>query len=440
MSDTIAAISTAHGTGAISIIRISGEDAILVASDLMHKDLAQKPGYTMQYGSIYVGDEPVDEVLTTVFHAPHSYTGEDMVEINCHGGLYITNKVLSIVLSQGVRMADRGEFTRRAYLNNKMSLSQAEGISDLIFARNELNAKSSMHAMKGSVQRLIDPLEEELIQLISNIEANIDYPEYYDIHEVTEKEVLPKARKWLSQVDTIIDKADQALTVREGINTVILGRPNVGKSSLLNALLEENKAIVTNIAGTTRDLVEGDVMVAGIPLHLIDTAGIRETSDTIEQIGVERSLEAAKKASLIILVLDAENPDTPEDLYLLDQTKEQNRIVVYNKKDRKKILGKLCISAMNNDIDSLKDAIAHKYEQGLNAAQSDTLNNTRQIGCLRRARKSMQDAVNSLEAGMELDLITIDLQDCWYALKEINGSVTKEDMLDEVFSRFCLGK
>lgn len=440
MNDTIAAIATANATGAVSIIRISGEEAILIASELINKDLSKKEGYTITFGTVQEDNEVVDEVLVSIFRAPKSYTGEDAVEIGCHGGLFITRKILSLCLGKGARLARRGEFTERAFLNGKMDLSQAEGVNDLINATDEVNAKSAMHSLKGSVSKILKPLEEDLTQIISNIEVNIDYPEYDDVHQLTEDEILPKAKTWLKDIQKLIDEAKKAVNIREGIDTVILGRPNVGKSSLLNALLEEDKAIVTDIAGTTRDIVEGTVRLDGITLNLIDTAGIHESNDIVEKIGIDKSLQALEKAELVIVVIDGSEALTDEDHKLLEMTKNKNRIVVYNKNDKAIQHDGISISAINGDVEALTNAIKEKYEKELYLASSDTLNNERQIGLAIQAEQSMKNAIRTLEDGMELDLVTIDLENAWTSLKEITGKAGKEDLLDEIFSRFCLGK
>ena len=440
MNDTIAAIATANATGAVSIIRISGEEAILIASELINKDLSKKEGYTITFGTVQEANDVVDEVLVSIFRAPKSYTGEDVVEIGCHGGLFITRKILSLCLGKGARLARRGEFTERAFLNGKMDLSQAEGVNDLINATDEVNAKSAMHSLKGSVSKILKPLEEDLTQIISNIEVNIDYPEYDDVHQLTEDEILPKAKAWLKDIQKLIDEAKKAVNIREGIDTVILGRPNVGKSSLLNALLEEDKAIVTDIAGTTRDIVEGTVRLDGITLNLIDTAGIHESNDIVEKIGIDKSLQALEKAELVIVVLDGSEALTDEDHKLLEMTKNKNRIVVYNKNDKAIQHDGISISAINGDVEALTNAMKEKYEKELYLASSDTLNNERQIGLAIQAEQSMKNAIRTLEDGMELDLVTIDLENAWTSLKEITGKVGKEDLLDEIFSRFCLGK
>lgn len=440
MNDTIAAIATANATGAVSIIRISGEEAILIVSELINKDLSKKEGYTITFGTVQEDNEVVDEVLVSIFRAPKSYTGEDVVEIGCHGGLFITRKILSLCLGKGARLARRGEFTERAFLNGKMDLSQAEGVNDLINATDEVNAKSAMHSLKGSVSKILKPLEEDLTQIISNIEVNIDYPEYDDVHQLTEDEILPKARTWLKDIQKLIDEAKKAVNIREGIDTVILGRPNVGKSSLLNALLEEDKAIVTDVAGTTRDIVEGTVRLDGITLNLIDTAGIHESNDIVEKIGIDKSLQALEKAELVIVVIDGSEALTDEDHKLLEMTKNKNRIVVYNKNDKAIQHDGISISAINGDVEALTNAIKEKYEKELYLASSDTLNNERQIGLAIQAEQSMKNAIRTLEDGMELDLVTIDLENAWTSLKEITGKAGKEDLLDEIFSRFCLGK
>ena len=440
MNDTIAAIATANATGAVSIIRISGEEAILIASELINKDLSKKEGYTITFGTVQEDNEVVDEVLVSIFRAPKSYTGEDVVEIGCHGGLFITRKILSLCLGKGARLARRGEFTERAFLNGKMDLSQAEGVNDLINATDEVNAKSAMHSLKGSVSKILKPLEEDLTQIISNIEVNIDYPEYDDVHQLTEDEILPKAKTWLKDIQKLIDESKKAVNIREGIDTVILGRPNVGKSSLLNALLEEDKAIVTDIAGTTRDIVEGTVRLDGITLNLIDTAGIHESNDIVEKIGIDKSLQALEKAELVIVVIDGSEALTDEDHKLLEMTKNKNRIVVYNKNDKAIQHDGISISAINGDVEALTNAIKEKYEKELYLASSDTLNNERQIGLAIQAEQSMKNAICTLEDGMELDLVTIDLENAWISLKEITGKAGKEDLLDEIFSRFCLGK
>lgn len=439
MSETIAAIATASG-GALSVIRVSGDTAIACVDRIFSKDIRNANGYTVHYGEIRENEEPVDEVLVTVFRAPKSYTGEDLVEISGHGGSFVTRKVLSLVLGSGARMARRGEFTERAFLNGKMDLSQAESVNDLVKAADEVNARSAVHGIKGSVRRLLEPLIDSLSQIIAMIEVNIDYPEYDDVHQLSEEELKPRVKEWIKEIDALIRKAQAAVTIRSGLNTVILGRPNVGKSSLLNALLEEDKAIVTDIAGTTRDLVEGTVCIDDLTLNLIDTAGIHEAGDVIEQIGIEKSIKALDQADFVIVVIDSTAGITEEDQKLLDLTEGYKRIIVYNKNDQTEVEGQLSISAINKDIEPLIERIKAMYAEGLLAAKEETLNNERQIGLAINAKQSMEAVLASLNAGDEIDLVTVDLQNAWYALKEITGETGRDDLLDEIFSRFCLGK
>ena len=439
-TDTIAAIGTPPGKGAISMIRISGEDSLAVLEKLFDKPVQDTEGYTIHYGRILDDQDTVDEVLVNVYRAPRSYTGEDMVEIMCHGGVFITNRILGLCLSSGARLARNGEFTERAFLNGKMDLAQAEAVNDLINARDNLNARSALHSLQGSVRKILDPLIEDLTQILAQIEANIDYPEYEDIEELTSGEILPMAEHWLADIDEVIRTAEQSILIRSGIDTVIVGKPNVGKSSLLNALLEEDKAIVTEIAGTTRDLVEGSVRIGNVTLNLIDTAGIHEAGDRIEEMGIERSMKALERAQLVLLVLDAERGLDAEDEALLEMTAHKDRIILYNKKDRKEIPDTLSVSALLGDIEDLRRAIADKYAEELYAAEQDTFHNERQLALARSARTSVQEAVRAMKAGMETDLVTIDLESAWNDLKEITGEGGREVLLDEIFSRFCLGK
>lgn len=438
--DTIAAISTADAMGAVSIIRISGPDTFEIVKKLCHKDMQNVEGYRMVRSEIYDQQEVVDDSLISVFHAPYSYTGEDVVELNCHGGVYLTHKILQLVLGLGARLAKRGEFTQRAFLNEKMDLSQAEAIQDLIEAEDEINTKAAIHTLKGSILRVLRPLEEELIQMIAHIEVNIDYPEYDDVEMLVESDILPKAKAWRQQLEKLVLESEKAQVVKGGVQTVIVGRPNVGKSSLLNALLEEDKAIVTDIAGTTRDIVEGNIRIGSFSLHLIDTAGIRDSNDRIEQMGIEKSKKMIEKAQLILLVMDGSQELTIEDQELLEQTKDKTRIIIYNKKDLGSKYSGVQISASTGQIEALKEKLEALFQQEVLAASGDTLANDRQIGLAKAALGAMDQAIASLEAGMELDLVTLDLQESWNCLKEMSGGRSREGLLDEIFSRFCLGK
>lgn len=438
LNDTIVAISTGLVEQAISIIRLSGEQAIEVVDKIFDKDLTKAKSHTITYGFIKDEDDIVDEVLVSVFRAPKSYTMEDIVEINCHGGIYITKRILSLCIANGARLARPGEFTQRAFLNGRIDMSQAEGINDLIKANNHNKASSAIHSLKGSVTRLIDPLCEDLLDIIANIEVNIDYPEYDDVEVLTNQKIRPKVVNFLSRIDDIIHKAQNSIIIKNGINTVILGKPNVGKSSLLNAMLQEDKAIVTNVAGTTRDLVEGEVTLNDVTLNLIDTAGIRDTNDIVEKIGIEKSIEALNNAQLVILVCDDKLDD--EDKRLLDMAKDKPCLIVYNKKDLHDVKDGINISAINNDIEELVDAINDMFKEEIIDNKMDTLNNERQIGLAISARKHMLDVLKAIDDNVELDLVSIDLNMAYEDLKEILGHATREDLLDALFSKFCLGK
>lgn len=440
ITDTIVAIATAMAPGAVAIVRLSGPQCFSIVQTISSINLTNAKGYTIHHGYIMEHEQPVDEVLFSIFRSPHSYTGEDVIEINCHGGMYIARKILSLLLGAGARLALRGEFTQRAFLNGKMDLSQAESVNDLIRATDEVNANSAMRALRGSVKRILAPLLEDLTQIIAQIEVNIDYPEYDDVHQLVQEELLPKVKTWNENLHRLIQTAQKAMLVRDGIDTVIIGRPNVGKSSLLNALLEEDKAIVTDIAGTTRDLVEGDIRIGDLTLHLIDTAGIHTADNQVEAIGMEKTRAVLKKAQLVLLVLDGHEELREEDRQLLEETKSYNRIIVYNKKDLKETPNTVSISAAQGDLSPLIKAIEEKYAEGVLSAKSDTFNNERQIALAMQAYHAMEEVQHSLEDGASVDLVTMDLQEAWEALKQINGEAGRENLLDEIFSRFCLGK
>ena len=442
LKDTIAAISTANQDGAISIVRLSGADAIDIANQLFSADLTQKESHTITYGTIYDPNthEAVDEVLVSVFKAPKTFTREDVVEINCHGGRFVTRKVLSLLLSSGARLAQPGEFTQRAFLNGRIDLTQAEAINDLINAKNNTNLKTAIKGVKGSIRKLLDPLISDLLDIIANIEVNIDYPEYDDVEQLTDEKILPMAKAWSAKIKAILVKSESSQMLKEGIKTAIIGKPNVGKSSLLNALLEEEKAIVTDIAGTTRDLVEGTIQLGHVALNLIDTAGIRETEDVVEKIGIDRSLQAIENAQLVLMVLDASRPLDEQDEELLKLTENKTRILVYNKTDIAPVNEDVAISAKTNELKPLIQEIERLFEKHLIAVEEPALNNERQIALMNRALQSMNQAITAMNSGMELDLVTIDLQDAYTSLKEILGEVSRDDLLDTLFSNFCLGK
>ncbi len=435
LNDTIVAISTALNAGAISIVRMSGEDSFEIVKKI--SDIKKIEANTIKYAHIYENNELLDEVLISFFKGPKSYTREDMVEINCHGGVYVTRQILNLLLSKGCRLALAGEFSKRAYLNGRIDLSEAESINDLINATTKLQAKSAIKGIDGSIEKLLNPIMEEMKDIISSIEVNIDYPEYDDVKIMTHENILPHINKWIIDMKEMIDKAERFRNIKNGIKTVIIGKPNVGKSSLLNALLEKDKAIVTDIAGTTRDLVEGSVNLKNVTLNLIDTAGIRDSEDKIERIGIEKSKEALKEAELVIVVIDATNIDK-EDEELLDLTKDKKRLVVYNKSDLNK-KGDISISAKNNDIVSLIDKIEEMYKDDLTLVDEDILNNERQISLMKKALYELEEMNKNIDE-TSLDVIMLNLEESYHDLCEILGKEYQEDLIDHMFRNFCLGK
>ena len=442
LNDTITAIATALQDGAISIIRISGDQAIAIADALFDRPLSQKASHSVTYGFIndpHTGKQ-VDEVLVSLFRAPRTYTREDVVEISCHGGRCVTSMILQLVLAQGARLAKPGEFTQRAFLNGRIDLPQAEAVNDMIQAQTRETAELAVQGIRGSVRKLLDPLIQELLDMIANIEVNIDYPEYEDIEEVTQEKLMPAAKRWLTRIDDILKRARSGQIIRDGIRTAIVGRPNVGKSSLLNALLEEEKAIVTDIAGTTRDIVEGQIMLDGLRLNLIDTAGIRTTDDVIEKKGIEKSYQIMDQADLIIIVLDGSEPLQEEDERLLAMTEGRTRIIAWNKADLGTAHEGICISAKHEDIHPLTDEIHRLFDEHRIVLEQPSLANERQLSLMLMAKSAMLHAIDAMESGMELELVEIDLQECYTSLKEILGEVHREDLLDTLFANFCLGK
>lgn len=441
--DIICAIATSRLEAAISIIRISGKDCIHFVQQFFTGKLEHKKTQTLSYGFIVDGDEKIDEVLVSIYRGTHTFTGEEMVEINCHGGVFITNKVLSLCLKKGARMAEHGEFSKRAFLNGRIDLSQAEAISDLITANNDQAAKLALNGIQGNITTFIKDLKEDLIQIITQIEVNIDYPEYEDIEELTADKLLPKSVSLRQKMDDILERSKNMHLIKDGISTVIVGKPNVGKSSLLNALLEEDKAIVTDIAGTTRDVVEGSIRLNDIVLNMIDTAGIHDTEDKIENIGVKKSLSLIDQADLVLVVLDGSKPLESEDKELLERTEGLNRIVLINKSDIGCVIDVegIHISAKENHIDDLVKHIKEEFDfSAITNSQAQVLANQRQIQLLEKASQSLNIAIDAMQDGIPTDLIVTDLYDSWENLKEILGEQAKEDLLDELFKRFCIGK
>lgn len=449
MDDTIVAISTSLGVGAISIIRLSGEDSINIVNKIFKgKDLTTVPTHTIHYGYIVDNNEIIDEVLVSIMRTPKTYTKENIVEINCHGGISTTNKVLELVLSNGARLADPGEFTKRAFLNGRIDLVEADGIMNLISSKTETSRKMSINELSGKVSSLITGIRDDLIQIISNIEVNIDYPEYEDIEVLSNEKILPSINKIKDTLIKTIKESENGRIINEGINVGIIGRPNVGKSSLLNSLLEEQKAIVTDIEGTTRDIVEGQIKLNGVLLNIIDTAGIRETDNIVEQIGVEKSYEIIDKSDLIIFLLNNNEPLTKEDLKLYNKIKNKTHIIVLNKTDLKQVIDLtpikeevLKVSLLNNDASIILDKIKELFNlEKLETSDLTYLSNARSISLLKKSLNNISNAIDNINNNDPIDIVELELKDAWSTLGEIIGETYTDELLDELFSRFCLGK
>lgn len=449
MDDTIVAISTSLGVGAISIIRLSGEDSINIVNKIFKgKDLTTVPTHTIHYGYIVDNNEIIDEVLVSIMRTPKTYTKENIVEINCHGGISTTNKVLELVLSNGARLAEPGEFTKRAFLNGRIDLVEADGIMNLISSKTETSRKMSINELSGKVSSLITSIRDDLIQIISNIEVNIDYPEYEDIEVLSNEKILPSINKIKDTLIKTIKESENGRIINEGINVGIIGRPNVGKSSLLNSLLEEQKAIVTDIEGTTRDIVEGQIKLNGVLLNIIDTAGIRETDNIVEQIGVEKSYEIIDKSDLIIFLLNNNEPLTKEDLELYNKIKNKTHIIVLNKTDLKQVIDLtpikeeiLKVSLLNNDASIILDKIKELFNlEKLETSDLTYLSNARSISLLKKSLNNISNAIDNINNNDPIDIVELELKNAWSTLGEIIGETYTEELLDELFSRFCLGK
>ncbi|MCZ1959370.1 tRNA uridine-5-carboxymethylaminomethyl(34) synthesis GTPase MnmE [Enterococcus faecium] len=457
--DTIAAISTPPGEGAISIVRLSGDQAVQLADKVYqsgNKRLSEVPSHTIHYGHIVdpKSNQLVDEVMVSVMRAPKTFTREDVVEINCHGGIVVVNQILQLLLREGARLAEPGEFTKRAFLNGRVDLSQAEAVMDLIRAKTDKAMGLALNQLDGNLSALIRSLRQEILETLAQVEVNIDYPEYDDVEELTTKLLLEKAQMIQQRIQALLATSKQGKVLREGLSTAIIGRPNVGKSSLLNHLLREEKAIVTDIAGTTRDVIEEYVNVRGVPLKLIDTAGIRETEDVVERIGVERSRKALAEADLILLVLNQSEPLTAEDEQLLEATSGLKRIILLNKTDlpaqlEQEKLKKLIenepvfsISVAKNDgLDRLESAISDLFFSG-ETGERDAIyfSNTRHIALLEKASLSLEEVIAGIDSGMPVDLVQIDMTRCWDYLGEVVGDSVQDELITQLFSQFCLGK
>ena len=450
MNDTICAISTALGVGAISIIRVSGDDAIDIVNKIFDKDLTKKKSHTINYGHIVYKGEIIDEVMVSIMKSPKTFTKEDTIEINSHGGVAVTNKVLEILLLEGARLAEPGEFTKRAFLNGRIDLVEAESIMDLIESKTETSRKLAISGMEGKVSKLVKNIIDNLVKVNANIEVNIDYPEYEDIEIVTKEKIEEMSKYINKELTKLLNESENGKLIKDGINTLILGRPNVGKSSILNKLIEEEKAIVTSVAGTTRDIVEGQIRVNGILLNIIDTAGVRETEDIVEKIGVEKSLSLVNDADLIILVFNNNEKLTDEDKKLLEYTKEKKRIIVINKID---LENNLDINNLKNErivkvsalkdsgIENLKNEINDMFNlEEINLGDFTYLSNSRQISLVKKAleiSKNLEDALNN---DVPIDLLEIDIKEICEILGEIIGESYDDKLIDTLFSNFCLGK
>jgi len=448
MNDTIAAIGTAVSNNAISIIKVSGPEAIEITNKIFSGNLTKAKSHTIKYGYILENDAKIDEVLISVFKAPRSFTCEDVVEINCHGGIFVTNKILELVLASGARLAEPGEFTKRAFLNGRIDLTQAESVMDVIESNTKTSLKLATNGLLGETKKIIQSFREKVLKCLLAIEVNIDYPEYEDEVQVTNRDLIPQLNDLIKEINIILDKSEVSKILKNGIDTAIIGKPNVGKSSLLNSLLREEKAIVTDIEGTTRDIVEGKINIGGIVLNLIDTAGVRETVDKVEKIGVDKTKRVLEEAQLIILVLDNSKEINETDKELIELTKNKNRIIVINKKDLaskidlNKFKDYMLISAYDeNDIELLEKKIKEICKIGdLNNIDATYIGNARQIAKLKLAKECLEEAIISIIDEMPIDIVGINIKEAWTTLGEILGEENPEEMINELFSRFCLGK
>ncbi|WP_375708964.1 tRNA uridine-5-carboxymethylaminomethyl(34) synthesis GTPase MnmE [Streptococcus dysgalactiae] len=451
--DTITAISTPLGEGAIGIVRLSGTDALAIAQSVFKgKNLEQVASHTINYGHIVDPNTGtiVDEVMVSVMLAPKTFTRENVVEINTHGGIAVTNEILQLLIRQGARMAEPGEFTKRAFLNGRVDLTQAEAVMDIIRAKTDKAMTIAVKQLDGSLSQLINDTRQEILNTLAQVEVNIDYPEYDDVEEMTTALLREKTQEFQSLLENLLRTAKRGKILREGLSTAIIGRPNVGKSSLLNNLLREDKAIVTDIAGTTRDVIEEYVNIKGVPLKLVDTAGIRETDDLVEQIGVERSKKALQEADLVLLVLNASEPLTDQDLSLLHLSQDSNRIILLNKTDLEQKIeleqlpaDLIPISVLtNHNIDLIEDRINQLFFDNAGLVEQDAtyLSNARHISLIEKVVQSLEAVNDGLALGMPVDLLQVDLTRTWEILGEITGDAAPDELITQLFSQFCLGK
>ena len=440
MFETIVALATAPIKSALSIVRLSGDDVFDVVSKCFSKDLRDIKERTIVCGSIINDGEKIDEVVLLAYKGPRSFTGEDSVEIICHGSPLISKQIIEACIKNGARMATNGEFSSRAYMHNKIDLVQAEAINDVVNATTREAKKLNLLSLDGKTSDLIKPIKTKIADILSLIEVNIDYPEYEDIEVANKEKIIGVIDELIPQIDSLLVDGEKAKIVNEGVKVALVGKPNVGKSSLLNAILGEDRAIVTDIAGTTRDIVEGHANIDGVVLHLFDTAGIRDSNDKIESIGIERSKKTIQEADIVVVVLDSSHDIDGEDQQILDYAKKYNPIVVYNKDDMLKQDDKLSISALNNQIEPLIKAIKERIGIDEKTFSKPALNNARQLGLLSKAKESLLTAKNDAANDLTVDLISTSLFDAYTAFLEILGEANQLDLSKEIFSRFCVGK
>ena len=437
MFETIVALATPAAKSALAIIRMSGDDCFKVVSNVFTKDLTNVKEKGIHYGFIKDGEKKIDQVVLLTYVAPHSFTGENSVEIISHGSMLIVNQIIAILLKNGARMATNGEFSSRAFLNGKIDLVQAEAINDIINATTAEAKDLSMVSLSGETSKVFYPIKDKIGEILSHIEVNIDYPEYEDIEVTSKEEILVKCTEIIGNIEELIKDGEKNRIYHEGVNVAIVGKPNVGKSSILNALIKEDKAIVTSIAGTTRDVVEGEFNLAGVPIRLFDTAGIRDSEDIIEQIGIDKAKKAVKNADLVLFVVD----ETGFDNELYELIKNQKHIIVNNKADiiGKKEDGNLYISAKNNDMSALLNKIKEELNIG-DVVIKPTFNNTRQLGILKQMVFCLKNAIEDTKQDQPIDLISVSIMAAYNCSLDLLGQNNKNDLTDEIFSRFCVGK
>lgn len=449
MNDTIAAISTPLATGAISIIRMSGLESIEIANKIFKgKDLTKVADHTINYGHIYDGDELIDEVMVSVMYGPNSYTAENIVEINAHGSIASAKKILNLLLKNGCRLANPGEFTERAFLNGRIDLLEAESVMDIIDAKSEKSLSIAVNKLSGSTSNKIKDIRKKITEIETNIEVNIDFPEYDDIEILSNEIIKPKLIDIKKELNTLLNNSRDSRIINEGIDTVIIGKPNVGKSSLLNSLLEEEKAIVTDIPGTTRDIVEGKIDINGVRLNLIDTAGIRDTDDVVESLGVKKSLELINKASLIIYVMNYNTEISKEEKSILERIKNKNYIIIVNKIDLEKniddsnLKNVIYMSTIKNvGIEELKNKINEMYElDKIDIKDFNYVSSAKNISLIEKSIESINKSINAINDGMPIDIVEIEINFASEYLGDILGINYKEDLFNQLFSNFCLGK